>query len=140
MAVNEINLPVVRKKILVDNRLLGLLGIICAPMLLLQFLFGTEIGSSNSAHSNRIIALLGVFYIGGWICGAIGIFQNKVYGATKASKIVFIIQMILLALALMFSIQEIFGVGYENGGIFFAVCDAGYPLSHLFMIIVGIFV
>lgn len=141
MAVNEMNLPVVRERVLRFDRLLGLAAIICAPTLLLQFFFGGETGDSNSANSNPLIALLGVLYIGGWICGAIGLFQNKVYGATKSAKIVFIAQMVFLALALMFSIQETLGVSYENGGsLFFGICDAGYPLSHLFMIVVGIFV
>jgi hypothetical protein len=139
MAVNAINLPVGQAKILAGNRLFGLLAIFGAPMLLLQFLFGGE--NSNPANGSPAIALLGVFYIGGWICGAIGMFRNKIYGETKASRIVFVAQMIFLILALMFSIQESIGVSYENGGgLFFGICDAGYPLSHLFMIVVGIFV
>lgn len=141
MAVNEINLPAVREGFSLSNRMLGLFAVICAPTLFLQFSVGGETGNSNAANSNPLIALLGVFYIGGWICGAIGMFQNKVYGESRAAKIVFIAQMIFLTLALMFSMQETFGISYENGGgLFFGICDAGYPLSHLFMIVIGIFV
>jgi hypothetical protein len=55
-------------------------------------------------------------------------------------KIVFVIQITLLSCALLYSVMEVFGYSYQNGGLIFAIADAGYPLSHLFMNVVGIFV
>lgn len=139
MSTNQLELTADLKTGAIDNRIFGLLGIIGAPMLLLQFLLGNRGMNAEGGDANAWIALLGVLYIGGWICGAIGMFRWRVYGEGKGSKVVFVIQMILLLLALMFSVFETFGATYENGGILFAVFDAGYPLSHLFMIVVGIF-
>lgn len=140
MAANQLELVADSKTGAINNRIFGLLGIIGAPMLLLQFLLGTRGMNAEGGERNALIALLGVLYIAGWICGAIGMFRGKFYGQGKASKVVFTLQMILLSLALMFSVFETFGVTYENGGLLFAVLDAGYPLSHLFMMVVGIFV
>lgn len=140
MSTNQIELTADLKTSAIDNRIFGLLGMIGAPMLLLQFLLGNRGMNAEGGDSNAWIALLGVLYIGGWVCGAIGMFRGRVYGERRGSKIVFAIQIILLLLALMFSVLETFGVTYENGGVLFAVFDAGYPLSHLFMIVVGIFV
>jgi hypothetical protein len=140
MATNQLKLTAGLKTGAINNRILGLPAIIGAPMLLLQFLLGTRGINSEGGEKNALIALLGVLYIGGWMCGAIGMFRLRTYGESRGSKIVFVQQMILLSLALMFSVFETFGATYENGGVLFAVFDAGYPLSHLFMIVVGIFV
>ena len=139
MSTNQLELIAGLKTGAIDNRIFGLLGIIGAPMLLLQFLLGNRGMNAEGGDTNAWIALLGVLYIGGWLCGAIGMFRGRAYGEGKGSKIVFIIQIILLLLALMFSVLETFGVTYASGGVLFAVFDAGYPLSHLFMIVVGIF-
>ena len=140
MAVNQLELTGDLKTGAIVNRILGLLAIIGAPMLLFQFLLGTRGMNAEGGERNALIALLGVLYIGGGICGAIGMFRIRAYGESKASKIVFVLQMTLLSLALLFSVFETFGATYKNGGVLFAVFDAGYPLSHLFMIVVGIFV
>lgn len=140
MAVNEIHLPVRREQIRKSPGILGLLEIFGAPMLLLQFLIGGD-QNSGAPKYGSVVAALGVLYIGGWICGAVGMFRQRVYGETFAAKLVFWLQLAFLALALLFSLQETFGISYENGGgTFFFVCDMGYPLSHLFMLVVGVFV
>jgi hypothetical protein len=139
MAANELSLALNQEKVTTGRRFLGLLATICAPTLLIQS-FGTSFVGNSPSPVKQIFAFLGVLYIGGWICGAIGMFRQKVYGTDKSRKIVFGIQIILLTLALLFSVQETAGISYENGGgTFFGVCDAGYPLSHLFMFVVGVF-
>lgn len=140
MATNQLELAADLRTGAKVNRILGILAIIGAPLLLLQFLLGTRGMNAEGGEKNALIALLGVFYIGGWISGATGMFRAGTYGESKASKIVFALQIVLLSFALMFSVFETFGVTYENGSALFAVFDAGYPLSHLFMIVVGIFV
>lgn len=138
MSTNELRLNISPQINSPGDRILGLLGLLAvasAPMLIAQFLIGGEGILSNSTWA----AALGILYIGGWMCGAVGMFRQKAYGRTPAAKIVFTIQMILLTLALLFSVQETMGVSYDNGGgIFFGICDAGYPLSHLFMFVIGI--
>ena len=140
MAANQLELVADSKTVALNNRIFGLLALVGAPMLLLQFLLGTGGMNAEGGERNAWIAMLGVLYVGGWMFGAIGAFRERAYGEGKGSKIVFVLQIVLLSLALMFSVFETFGATYENGGVLFAVFDAAYPLSHLFMIVVGIFV
>lgn len=140
MSTNELNLIANQKTNLPIGKILGVVEIVGAPMLLLQFLIGGIEQNSSSPNNSSLVSALGVLYIGGWIGGAIGMFRQKIYGETTAAKIVFTLQIISLTLAFLFSIQETLGVSYESGGKFFFVCDMGYPASHLFMIVVGVFV
>jgi hypothetical protein len=140
MSVNEMNIALIGEKFTINNRLLGVFAMIGAPMLLLFFMFGTIDAAAPKTLRDQIISLTGVLYIGGWMAGAVGMRHMRAAGDTKGSKIVFVIQMILLSFALLFSVMEVCGYSYENGGLIFALADAGYPLSHLFMIVVGIFV
>lgn len=140
MSVNEINLPVHREKFAASNRALGLLGMIGAPMLLIFFMFGNTDGSATKTLKDQIMSLAGVFYIGGWMMSAVGMRRLRATGSGLGGKIVFIIQITLLSFALLFSVMEVLGYNYENGGLIFSIADAAYPLSHLLMIVVGIFV
>ena len=141
MAANELSLTAERKANLPVDKILGILAAVFAPTLLMQFLIGGIEQNSSSPNNNSLVSALGVLYIGGWIFGAVGMFRQKLYGETLAAKFVFTLQMIFLTLALLFSIQETLGISYKNGGgAFFFVCDMGYPASHLFMIVVGIFI
>jgi hypothetical protein len=140
MSVNEMNLPVRPRSLAVGNCLLGLLGMIGAPMMLIFFMFGNTDGSAPKTLEERLICLTGVFYMGGWICSAVGMRRLRVTGNGLGGKIVFIIQITLLSLALLYSVMEAGGYNFLNGGLLFAIADAGYPFSHLFMNVVGIFV
>jgi hypothetical protein len=140
MSVNEMSLPVRREKFSVSNRFLGLLGMIGAPMLFIFFIFGNIDAGAPKTLKDQIMSLTGVFYMGGWMMSAIAMRRLRVTGDGLGGKIVFIIQITLLSCALVFSVMEAFGYSFENGGLIYAVADAGYPLSHLFMNVVGIFV
>ncbi|MET0753465.1 MAG: hypothetical protein ABWZ66_08835 [Pyrinomonadaceae bacterium] len=140
MLANEMELSLNPTKFTINSHILGAFAMFCAPMLLLFFMFGTIDSSAPKTFKDQLVSLTGVFYIGGWIAGAIGMRRLRATGDRLGSKIVFIIQIALLSFALLFSVMEVFGYSYENGGLLFAIADAGYPLSHLFMIVVGIFV
>lgn len=140
MSVNEMNLLVGRENTALDNRVLGAIAMISAPMLLVFFMFGETDPSVPKTLSGELMSLTGVLYIGGWMCGAVGMRRLRATGKGRASRIVFIVQMMLLSFALLYSVMEVCGFSYENGGLIFAVADNGYPLSHLFMIWVGAFV
>ncbi len=141
MASSEMSLVVNRRNNLSVDKIFGVLAILFAPTLLMQFLIGGIEQNSSSPNNASLVSALGILYIGGWMLGAVGMFRQKIYGETLAAKIVFSLQMIFLTLAFLFSIQETIGISYESGGgTFFFVCDMGYPASHLFMFVVGIFV
>jgi hypothetical protein len=45
-----------------------------------------------------------------------------------------------LLLAGLWALQEIIHLNYIDGGAVFNICDAAWPLSHLFMLVIGVFV
>lgn len=140
MPAHESYLDITSEKDAPLGQVLGALAVIGAPMLLLQFLLGNPQLSAEAVGDGGLIASLGVIYIGGWMAGIIGMFRQKVYGQTAAAKIVFFIQTFLLFLALMFSLLETIRVGYDSHPVLMITTDTGYPLSHLFMTVTGIFV
>lgn len=141
MSVNELNLPAaMQENSFFGNRPLGILALIGAPMLLIFILFGNLDAGADKTPAERLMCLTGVLYMGGWMCGAIGMRRLRATGGGLSSKILFIIQITLLSCALVFSVMEVGDYNFRNGGVIFAVADAGYPLSHLLMNVVGIFV
>lgn len=134
MSTNGLVMPAPRDGVLVTNRFLGTLGMLAAPMMLAEMLlFGfTQHGS------NRVIGVLGAIYIAGWACSAVGMRRSRVYGDGALSKGVFVVQLAGLLLAFLWSLQEVFHSGADRGGLFYGVTDAAWPLSHLFMVFIGV--
>ena len=134
MSTNELVVPAPRKDLLVTNRSLGTLGMLASPMMLAEMLiFGFK-----QHGSNRVIGVLGVIYIVGWICSAVGMRRSRVTGDNALSKGVFVLQFVGLLLAFLWSLQEIIYSGIDMSGVFYRVTDAAWPLSHLLMLPVGI--
>ena len=122
-----------------NNRILGAIAIIGAPMLLISFLLNATDSEAPKTLRDQLFSLAGFFYILGWMAGAVGMRQLRATGRRLGSKIVFVIQMVFLGLALIFSTMEVMGYSGTDRNLLFAVTDLGYPLSHLFMLVVGIF-
>lgn len=142
MVVNEMNLVAAQDvRTLPVNRLLGVLGMIGAPMLFLE----TILRMMNVLPQNTDsfwIGFIEMIYIGGWIALAVGMRRLRVTGNGLGSVIAFGLQMIGLILAFLFTIQVMFGESYgkPDATLFFTICDAGFPFSHLFMLVVGVMV
>jgi hypothetical protein len=134
MSINDLVVPAPRKDVLVTNRSLGTLGMLASPMMLAEML----IFGFRQHGSNRVIGVLGVIYIVGWICSAVGMRRSRVTGDNALSKGVFALQLLGLLLALLWSLQEIIYSGSDTSGVFHRVTDAAWPLSHLLMLPVGI--
>lgn len=133
MSTNELAVPAPRSGVLVTNRVLGTLGMLAGPMMLAEMLiFGfTQHGS------NHLIGVLGTVYVAGWICSAVGMRRARVTGDGALGKGAFVVQIAGLLLAFLWSVQEIVYSGADRSGIFYGVTDAAWPLSHLFMLVVG---
>jgi hypothetical protein len=58
MSMNELVLPAPRKGVVVTDRLLGTLGMLASPMMLVEMLF---FGFTQHG-SNRVVGILGVLY------------------------------------------------------------------------------
>lgn len=140
MSVNELNIALGRENFTVSSRLLGLLALFGAPMLLVFMIYGPNGPNGPQTAFERLMCLTGVFYMAGWLCGAIGMRRLGATGEGLGAKILFVLQVALLVCGVIYSLMEVAGYGWKNGGLVFAVADAGWPLSHLLMNVVGIFV
>lgn len=134
MSINDLVVPAPRGGVLVTNRLLGTLGMLASPMMLAEML----LFDFKQHGSNRVIGVLGVIYIFGWVCSAVGMRRSRVTGDGPLSKGAFVIQLAGLLLAFSWSLQEIIYSGIDKGGVFYRVTDAAWPLSHLLMLVIGI--
>ena len=91
----------------------------------------------SNVKSTPMIGLLGIIYIAGWMCTAVGMRWLGVTGKGRSSTVVYVVQMIGLALAGAFSLQEIFRFEFLEESSFSSFTDAAWPLSHLFMLVIG---
>ncbi len=139
MAAEQLSLTDNARSTFINNRLLGTIGIIGGPMLLMEALiFGLAVGSPSPAH--RLLGVLELLYIGGWMCSAVGMRRARVTGNNWPSTAIFVVQMTGLLLAALFSAQGIVQPNPDANSLFFSVTDAAWPLSHLLMLAVSFLV
>jgi hypothetical protein len=114
-----------------NNRLLGTIAIICAPALLIEELLLR--GQENAL----ITGIASMVFMAGWICSNIGMWRMRATGTGKWGCAVLLVQLVGLGLAFLFGLFEATGLlGRES--IVFNVTDAAWPLSMLWMIVVGV--
>ncbi len=141
MSVNEMSLELdsgTRASFL-SNRKLGVLAMLGAPMLLVESVLRTA-NVLPQDGDNFWVGLLEMIYVGGWIALAFGMRRLRATGDGKASRVLFIVQIVGLILAFLFAVQICFGASFAKPNSFFVVTDLAFPFSHLFMFVVGAFV
>ena len=116
-----------------NTRLLGALGMIGSAGLLLE---GLLTGFQQQADS-PLVGAVELLYIGGWMCSVAGLARLNATGGRAAGRALPIIQLIGLALAAGFALFA-FMPSASRDGLLYNLLDAAWPLSHLFMIVVGI--
>lgn len=114
-----------------NNWLLGTIAIICAPALLIEELLLR--GQENAP----ITGIASMLFMAGWICSNIGMWRMRVTGTGKCGRAVLLVQLVGLVLAFMFGLFEATGL-LDRESIIFNVTDAAWPLSMLWMIVVGV--
>lgn len=114
-----------------NNQVLGTMAMICAPALLIEGLLLR--GQENAA----ITGIASMVFMAGWICSNTGMRRLRATGTSKWGRTVLLIQLVGIVLAFIFGFFEATGLlGRES--IIFNVTDAAWPLSMLWMIVVGI--
>lgn len=131
MVTERIELHAIAQKASQTPRLLGTIGMLGAPMLFLSGLLFT-LGDSPAALATSV---MGMLYLIGWAASAVGMRQLRVTGAGALGKTVFIVQLVGLSLALVFNVLEIARANPET--LLFRVTDLAWPVSHIFMLVVG---
>lgn len=116
-----------------NTRLLGALGMIGSAGLLLEgFLTGFRLQTDSP-----LVGVVELLYIGGWVCSIAGLYRLNATGGRAAGKALLIVQLIGLALAAGFALFA-FMPNASRDSLIYNLMDAAWPLSHLFMIVVGI--
>lgn len=114
-----------------NNRVLGTIAMFCAPALLVDELL--RLGVENAL----ITGIASMVFMAGWICSNIGMQRMRATGTGSWGRTVLLVQLVGLVLAFIFGFIEATGLLDENN-IVFIVTDAAWPLSMLWMLVVGI--
>jgi hypothetical protein len=102
---------------------------ICAPAML-GFLLG---GGDNAL----IIGIASMVFMAGWICSNVGMQHMRATGTGTWGRTVLLIQLVGLVLAFIFGFIEATALLDENN-IVFVVTALAWPLSMLWMLVVGV--
>ncbi|AHG93786.1 hypothetical protein J421_6251 (plasmid) [Gemmatirosa kalamazoonensis] len=115
-------------------RVLGALGILGSPVFLAQWLAAP---SSLKVPDTTAAALLGIVYLMGWACSAVALRRLRATGRGRGGAVILAVQLVGLSLAAGQQIQDALHA-HPLGDVVYGVCDAAWPLSHLFMLVVGV--
>lgn len=118
----------------IPPRLLGTLGMIGAPFLFIEGLAH----SFNMTQPTPLSGFLELFYLGGWVSSMMGLGMLHATGRGKGGKIILGLQLLGLMLATIFSVFNIVWPDLSPDTLLFQITDMAWPLSHTFMLIVGI--
>ena len=114
-----------------DNRTLGTIAMICAPALLVEALL------TRGEGDGLIIGIASMVFMAGWICSNTVMRRMDAAGTGRWGRTALYIQLGGLILAFLFGLFEATGLlGRES--IIFNVTDAAWPLSMLWMLVVGV--
>jgi hypothetical protein len=111
-----------------SNRALGTIGMVCAPAILIQGILG---------QSDVAIGITGMIFMAGWICVNTAMRRLQAAGAGTWGRVVLLVQLVGLVLAFSQGIYEVTGLAGQ-GNILFDIADAAWPLSMLWMLVVGV--
>lgn len=114
-----------------SNKVLGTIAMICAPAMLVEALV------LRGQGSDLIVGLASMVFMAGWICSNTVMRRVRPAGSGRWGRIALGVQLLGLSLAFMFGLFEATGLlGRES--LVFNVTDAAWPLSMLWMLVVGV--
>jgi hypothetical protein len=117
------------------NRILGLIGMLGAPFLLIDYYIHGNGGGAQYEHTS-LSGVFGLIYIFAWICSTIGLWRMKATGNSFFGVAILIALLITLTLASFWNIYEIIKPGAKT--ILYQVLDMFWPISNLVMLILGV--
>lgn len=116
-------------------KILGIAGIAGAPWMLIDFINN---GLYDRFAMTSASGIRNLVFMTGWICSVLGLYKIHLHGITRGQKIIFIIQLTLLALANIWNLIEIFDP--LSGSIIFFLLNFAWPIAGFFMVLTGIMV
>jgi len=112
------------------NKLLGIFGMLAAPFLSFQMMCG----QAADAYYTSLGGVFDLIYMCGWMCSVFGLKRLQMMG--KSNNLLCNIQLVLLSVANVWNVWVIFDP--NNNTTLFFVLDMFWPLSNLFMLVLGI--
>jgi hypothetical protein len=116
-----------------NTRLLGIIGIIGAPWMFIDFI-------NNGFYEHfEVSAASGVrnfLFMTGWICSLLGLYKLRALGDKIWQKMIFILQMLFLLLAEVWSVMEMTKAGRTSR--FFFTLNYSWHVAGFLMILTGI--
>jgi hypothetical protein len=114
-----------------NDRTLGIIVMICAPALLIDILlYRGEVNALSTGIASMV-------FMAGWICANIGMWRLRATGTSRWGRAVLLVQLVGLVLVFMFGFFEATGL-LDSNDIVFIVTDRAWPLSLLWMLVVGV--
>lgn len=134
MTTNTLTNTTGQTGIRLNLRLLGTLGMLGSPMILLEGLY-----AGFSQHgTDAVIGGLEVIYMGGWMASVLGLHALNATGRGRWGKTALVIQFLGLLVAAGWSAYHIFTPNPATDHILYVLTDIAWPFSHLFMLVVAI--
>jgi uncharacterized membrane protein YiaA len=115
----------------VNNRILGMIGMICAPALLVEALL------PGGGENPLVVGTASMVFMAGAFASLLGLWRAEATGTSRWGRGVLIVQLILVTLAFCFGLFEATALVGEEHPLF-VVTDLAWPLSMITMNLVGI--
>ena len=109
---------------------------LCAPGMLVDATIRRALGVSGD-QVTPVTSVVGLIYIIGWVASMIGFRRLRLTGDGVSARVVFALQMIGLTLAATQQFMELSPPSSTRYPGIFGICDTAWPISHLFMLVVG---
>jgi hypothetical protein len=117
-----------------NTRLLGALGMIGAPFLLLASFPGSPWQSGQ--QDTAIQGLFELIYMLGWMCSIMGLMKLKATGTSRWGRFVLIMELVFLSLANCWNIWNILQINTDSS--LYRMLDLTWPLSNAWMLVISI--
>jgi hypothetical protein len=126
----------VRQPIRSNPQILGTIGMIAAPMMLVEAVLTRTIGLPGGMFG-RTEGVLGLFYLVGFVCSAFGLRMLRVTGKGLCATFLLVVQIAGFSLAACQNILQILGRANRNNKLF-QIADMAWPFSHILMLVIGV--
>ena len=113
-------------------KILGIVAIIGAPWELIDFI---ENGLYDRFELTTASGIRNIIFMTGWICSVLGLYKLH-QPVTRGQRIVFWVQIILLSLANVWNLIEVFDP--RSTSLIFTVLTFAWPVAGMFMVITAI--
>lgn len=109
---------------------------VASPMMLIEFIFRHTVGLPGGEFG-KVEGVFGIVYLVGFFCSSLGLRLLRVTGRGTIAVLLFGIQILGISLAARQNVLQLVGRADTNSKLF-QVADAAWPLSHIFLIVIGI--